>query len=60
MRELIMETLIGEASTMMSRTFPETMAILPKSWRKGFKALELSRLIKPAGGIYVWCDMPAL
>jgi len=60
MRELIMENLMGEARTIAAGLFPETMAMIPESWRKGFATLELVRLIKPSGGIYAWCEMPSL
>jgi len=59
-RELMMEKLMGQARIIMSSLFPETMTMIPKSWRNSFRVLELSRLIKPSGGIYVWCEMPML
>ena len=59
-RELIMENLMGEAKTIMARVFPETMTLIPAFWRKDMKALELMRLIKPAGGIYAVCEVPTM
>ncbi|MDQ6959687.1 MAG: signal peptide peptidase SppA [Mariprofundaceae bacterium] len=59
-RELIMEYLMGEARIIMDRAFPETLAMIPESWRAGLKAFELTRLIKLSGGIYAWCEMPAI
>ncbi len=60
LRELIMEKLAGEASTIMARVFPEAITMIPESWRKGMAAFALTRLIKPSGGIYAWCEMPEL
>jgi len=60
MRELILEKLMGEATSIMAGIFPEAVITIPDSWRAGLGLLQLKRLIKPAGGIYVWCDMPAL
>jgi len=59
-RELIMENLMGEARAMMAKAFPETMTMLPASWKKGFQAFELMHLIKPAGGIYAWSEVPEM
>ncbi len=60
MRELIMENLMGEARILMAKAFPETLTMISKPWRAGLKVFELSHLIKPSGGIYVWCEIPAL
>jgi len=59
-RELIMENLMGEARTIMAGMFPESMSIIPESLRTGFRTLKLSLLIKPAGGIYAWCEAPSI
>ncbi len=60
MRARIMEKLMGEAKTAMITAFPGSVTMLPASWRKGMAELELTRLIKPSGGIYAWCEIPAL
>jgi len=59
-RELILENLMGEARILMARAFPETLTMIPESWWSGFRMLELSHLIKPSGGVYAWCEIPAL
>jgi len=61
MRELIMKSLLGEASSMMSKTLTRSMAtILPASWKSISNTLQLTHLIKPSGGVYAWCELPAL
>jgi len=60
MREIILENLMGEARILMARAFPEIMTIIPAFWQSGFRTLELSRLIKPSGGVYAWCELPAM
>jgi len=59
-REIILENLMGEARILMAKAFPEMMTIIPAFWRSGLRTLELSHLIKPSGGIYAWCELPAL
>jgi len=59
-RELIMENLMGEARILMAKAFPETITMISKPWQTGLRVLELNRFIKPSGGIYAWCEIPAL
>jgi len=60
LQEIIMQNLMGEAKTLMSKAFPESTMMIPAVWRKSLQTLELARLIKPSGGVYALCEVPEM